>query len=316
MPFAEVGDLRFAHDTFGDRSDPPVVLIMGLGSQMLAWRTGFCRALADRGLFVVRFDNRDIGLSTRVVPKRTHPLWTLTLRQLGQRVDPPYSLVDMSNDVVGLMDALGIEAAHIVGASMGGMIAQLCAINHRARVLSLTSMMSTTGDRDLPGPEWRVRQWYFRPMAGKPEDQVNDLVSIARLVGSSTWFDELDIRTYFERVVARSADRTGVPRQLLAVLSARTRRGGLQRLSVPTLVLHGLDDTMLPPAHGVRTANTIPDATLQLIPALGHDLPRALWNDIASRIADHAHAAHPRVLRPSAWLEFSTKKTAESHASR
>lgn len=315
MPFAQVGDIRLAYETFGDQSAPPVVLIMGLGSQMLGWRTGFCHELADRGFHVVRFDNRDIGLSSRITPKRTNALWSLARRQLGQRVEPPYGLIDMAGDVVGLLDALGVRAAHIVGASMGGMIAQLCAINHPHRVLSLTSVMSTTGDRDLPGPDWRVRQWYLRPMADKPEDQVNDLVNITRLVGSGRWFDERDIRPYFERVVARSADRSGVPRQLLALLSARTRRGGLRRLSVPTLVVHGLDDTMLPPAHGVRTANTIPGATLQLVPALGHDLPRALWADLASRIADHARATYPGVLRPGAWRESSTKKTAESLAS-
>lgn len=315
MPFAQVGDIRLAYETFGDRSAPPIVLIMGLGSQMLGWRTGFCRALASRGFFVVRFDNRDIGLSTRVTPVRTNALWALTRRRLGQRVEPPYRLVDMARDVIGLLDALGIQAAHIAGASMGGMIAQLCAINHPRRVLSLTSMMSTTGDRDLPGPDWRVRQWYLRPMSEKPADQVNDLVNITRLVGSTTCFDEPDIRGYFESVVARSSDRSGVPRQLLALMSARTRRGGLQRLRVPTLVIHGLDDTMLPPAHGVRTANTVPGANLQLVPALGHDLPRALWADLATRITEHAQLAYAGVLRPTAWRESSTKKTAESLAS-
>ena len=315
MPFAEVGNVRLAYETFGQRHDPAIVLIMGLGSQMLAWRDGFCRALAARGFHVVRFDNRDIGLSTRV-SAATNAFWALTRRTLGHRIAPPYGLTDMADDVVGLMDVLGIERAHLVGASMGGMIAQLCAINHRRRVSSLTSMMSSTGDRDLPGPGWRVGSWFLTRRGYNPATQVDDLVQITRAVGSATWFDEADIRSYFERVVARSADRSGVPRQLLALLTARSRRGGLRRLSVPTLVIHGLDDTMLPPAHGVRTAKTIPEANLQLVPALGHDLPRALWHDLAARIANHAEAAEPRMLLRRPWHEFSTKRMAESPASR
>jgi len=316
MPFADIGRIRLAYETFGSPSDPPIVLVMGLGSQMLAWRTGFCEQLASNGFRVVRFDNRDIGLSSRIGTPKTQALWTLTRRRLGHRVPPPYRLADMADDVVGLMDALRIPAAHLVGSSMGGMIAQLCAINHRPRVLSLTSMMSTTGDPDLPGPDWRVRQWYLRPVSDQSSEQVEDLIRITRLVGSRKLFDERDVRSYFTRVVARSADRSGVPRQVLALLTAPSRRGGLTRLVLPSLVIHGLDDTMLPPAHGVRTAKTIPQAKLQLIPALGHDLPRALWSELAARISEHVASARGPVLRLAAWRESSTKKTVESLASR
>ena len=294
MLFAEVGDLRLAYETFGERGAPPIVLVMGLGSQMLAWREGFCRLLASRGFYVVRFDNRDIGLSSRTDEGSENALMTLAMRRFGRRTPPPYTLTDMANDVIGLMDALAIPTAHLVGASMGGMIAQLCAINHRRRVLSLTSMMSSTGDRDLPGPDRRVIPWYVRPEPEKPEAQVDRLVRITRIVGSRSLFDEGDIRPYFERVVKRSPDRRGVPRQMLALMSARSRRGGLKRLTVPTLVLHGMDDGMLPPAHGARTANTIPASKLELVPRLGHDLPRALWGDLSRRIADHAERTHRR----------------------
>jgi pimeloyl-ACP methyl ester carboxylesterase len=287
MPAVQVGDVRIAYDSFGDPSAPPVVLIMGLGAQMLAWRGGFCRQIAKQGFRVIRYDNRDIGLSSRVTPERTNALWMLSRQRLGLRVTPPYTLTDMANDVIGLMDALELRSAHLVGASMGGMIAQLCAIHHRRRVLSLTSIMSSTGDRDLPGPSWRAWSWFLRRMPDVPEAQVERLVGLRRLVGSRYFFDEEEIRAYFARVVARSADRTGVPRQALALLCSGSRRRALSELNLPALVLHGLDDILLPPAHGVRTADAIPNAKLQLIPKLGHDLPRPMWKDLSSRIVDH-----------------------------
>jgi pimeloyl-ACP methyl ester carboxylesterase len=287
MPTAHVGDVRLAYETFGDPSAPPVLLIMGLGSQMLAWRGGFCRHIAGQGFRVIRFDNRDIGLSSRVAAGTTNAAWTLTRRRLGKPVAPPYTLMDMANDTIGLMDALGLPSAHLVGASMGGMIAQLCAIHHRARVRTLTSMMSSTGDRDLPKPDWKTRYGFMRSMPDVPEAQVERLVSLRRLVGSRHFFDEEEIRAYFAKVVARSADRSGVPRQALALLLAGSRRRALSRLTVPTLVLHGMDDPLLPPAHGIRTAETIPNAELQLIPRLGHDLPRPMWADLASRVVAH-----------------------------
>ena len=233
MPFAQVGDLRLAYDSFGRPSDTPVLLVMGLGSQMLAWREGFCEQLADRGFHVVRFDNRDIGLSTRIDAGVPPALWTLGSHSFGHRVRPAYTLRDMASDVIGLMDSLCIPQAHIVGASMGGMIAQLCAINHPERVLSLTSMMSTTGDRDLPGPDWRVRREFLRPMPMTPGPQLDRLVKIRKLVGSPSFFDEPEVRGYFRRVVERSSDRTGVRRQFLAVLNAHSRSGGLRKLRVP-----------------------------------------------------------------------------------
>lgn len=291
MPLARVGDLRLAYDCFGRPDDVPLVLIMGLGSQMLAWREGFCERLADRGFFVLRFDNRDIGLSTRIEAGVPPTLWTLGSHSLGRRVRPAYALRDMASDVVGLMDSLCIPQAHLVGASMGGMIAQLCAINHPERVLSLTSMMSTTGDQDLPGPDWRVRREFLRPMPMSPGPQLERLVKIRELVGSPSFFDEPDVRGYFRRVVERSCDRTGVRRQLMAVLSAHSRSGGLMKLRVPSLVIHGLSDKLIPAAHGARTARTIPGAKLQLVDQLGHDLPAPLWPSLTASIADHAHGA-------------------------
>jgi len=291
MPFAQVGRLRLAYDSFGRPDDTPLVLVMGLGSQMLAWREGFCEQLADRGFYVVRFDNRDIGLSTRIATGVPPTLWTVGSRTLGHRVRPAYKLRDMASDVVGLMDSLCIPQAHLVGASMGGMIAQLCAINHPERVLSLTSMMSTTGDHDLPGPDWRVRREFVRPMPMSPGPQLERLVRIRQLVGSPTFFDELEVRDYFRRVVERSCDRTGVRRQLMAVLSAHSRTGGLRKLRVPSLIIHGLADKLIPAAHGARTARTIPRAKLQLVDDLGHDLPAPLWPKLTASIAGHAHAA-------------------------
>ena len=308
MPFAQVGSLQIAYDSFGDRSAPPVLLIMGLGSQMLGWRTGFCEQLAAKGFFVLRFDNRDIGLSSRI-PAQVAPIRAAALRRFGRRLAPPYRLRDMADDVIGLMNVLRLTRAHLLGASMGGMIAQLCAARHPDRVLSLTSLMSTTGDEDLPGPDWRVRYQYFRRAPKEPGAQVERLVGVTRLVGSREHFDETDIRQYFETVVARSADRSGVPRQLTALLAERSRATALSRLSVPTLVVHGMQDPIFPPAHGLRTANTIPGARLHLVPTLGHDLPRALWGELSRPIAEHLHRAAEgrrqvfgtprRALRPS-----------------
>lgn len=288
MPFADAGELRIAYESFGRPDATPVILIMGLGAQMLAWRTGFCEQLAAHGFRVIRFDNRDVGLSSRVEASVPPTLWSLTSRAWGHRVKPPYQLTDMAEDVIALMDALGIERAHLVGASMGGMIAQLCAINHRRRVASLSSMMSTTGDPDLPGPDWRVQREWLRPIPAEPKAQLERLVQIRKLVGSPDFFEEEEVRDYFRRVVARSADRSGVPRQLLAVLSARSRTGGLRRLDVPALVLHGLKDKLLHASHGARTARTIPGASMHLLPRLGHDLPSPLWPELAGRIAEHA----------------------------
>ena len=312
MPFARIGTLRIAYETFGNRSGPPVMLIMGLGSQMMGWRTGFCERLAAKGFFVVRFDNRDIGLSSRV-PVRATPLRTLAERRVGRRVSPPYRLRDMADDVIGLMDLLQLSRAHLLGASMGGMIAQLCAANYPERVLSLTSLMSTTSDQDLPGPDWRLRYQYFRRAPRDPEAQVDRLVGITRLVGSRDHFDEVDIRQYFETVVARSADRSGVPRQLTALLAEDSRAPSLSRLSLPTLVLHGMQDPILPPAHGLRTAETIPGARLHLIPSLGHDLPRALWGELSRPIVEHLERASEagsqtapwKVSRPSSQADWS-----------
>jgi pimeloyl-ACP methyl ester carboxylesterase len=264
---------------------------MGLGSQMLAWREGFCEQLASHGFYVVRFDNRDIGLSSRIDQGVPPTLFSVGSRSFGHRVRPPYTLRDMACDVIGLMDALRTPKAHLVGASMGGMIAQLCAINHPDRVLSLTSMMSTTGDRDLPGPDWSVRREFLRPMPTSPGPQLERLVKIRQLVGSPSFFDENAVRSYFQSVVERSSDRTGVRRQLLAVLDARSRRGGLQKLRAPSLVIHGLADKLLPASHGARTARTIPGAKLQLVEALGHDLPEAFWPSLTRSISSHAHAA-------------------------
>ncbi len=291
MPFAEVGDLRIAYDSFGKQDAVPLVLVMGLGSQMVAWREGFCERLANEGFRVIRFDNRDIGLSTRIDAGVPPALFAISARSFGYRARPAYHLTDMAGDVIGLLDALGIRQAHLVGASMGGMIAQLCAINHPGRVLSLTSMMSTTGDPDLPGPDWRVRREWLRPVPADPEAQLERLVEIRRLVGSPDFFEEHDVRNYFRQVVERSADRSGVPRQLLAVLGARSRAGGLRRLRVPSLVIHGMKDRLLPAAHGARTARSIPGASLQFLDQLGHDLPRPMWPELARRIAKHTHTA-------------------------
>ena len=277
------GDVEIACETFGDPADPPVVLVMGLATQMLGWPDGFCEALAERGHFVVRFDNRDIGLSTHL---HDAPAPNAMAAFAGDTSSASYTLSDMAGDTVGLLDALGLDSVHLVGASMGGMIAQTVAIEHPERLRSLTSIMSTTGDASVGQPTDQALAVLLAPPARTREEAVERTVASYRVIGSPGFaFDEAALRERAGLSYDRAHDPLGVGRQLLAVLASGSRSERLRELRVPALVIHGAQDPLVRLSGGQATAEAIPGAELVVIDGMGHDLPRELWPDITGRIA-------------------------------
>jgi len=281
-----VGDIELCYETFGQPEDPALLLVMGLGTQMLAWHEDFCEQLADRGFYVIRYDNRDVGRSTHHSDVPPPSIKELLLRRPRNRA---YSLDDMADDGVGLLDALGIGAAHVVGASMGGMIAQLMAARHPSRVLSLTSIMSTTGNRWKGQPAIRV----YPALLGKPpktkEEAVERVVALFSVVGSPGFErDEDELRSMAARSYDRSADPAGYARQLAAIITAADRTPDLRKVQMPTLVIHGTKDKLVRPSGGKATARAIPGSKLLLIEGMGHDLPRGAWPRIVDAIAEVA----------------------------
>ena len=294
--FTRVGDVELCYETFGDPGDPAVLLIMGLGTQMIGWHADFCRALVERGFFVIRYDNRDSGRSTHfesIRPPRPAELLRRRIRR------PAYTLTDMANDAAGLLDALGIERAHVVGASMGGMIAQTLAVQHPDRVLSLTSIMSNTGSRW--SGQAAVRLWpYFlrRPKAGR-EAFVTRIQTIFRVIGSPGFpRDDQWLREMAELSFDRGADAASTARQLGGIIASGNRTVDLRRISAPTLVIHGTSDRLVKPSGGRATARAIPGARLLPIRGMGHDLPRGAWPQIVDGIAENAARRRTARSRP------------------
>jgi pimeloyl-ACP methyl ester carboxylesterase len=280
--FARVGELELCYETFGLDDAPALLLVMGLGTQMVMWDDVFCATLASQGLRVVRFDNRDTGRST-MLRDRKPP----TLRQLALR-DPKgaaYSLDDMAADAAGLLDELGIDAAHVVGASMGGMIAQLIAINHPARVRSLVSIMSTTGNWRVGMPRPKMIPLLLRRPRSDRESYIEDLVTTLTTIGSKRYPPEPErLRALAERCYERGHDRVGTARQLAAIQTAPDRTSKLKQLRVPATVIHGTSDPLVRPSGGRATARAIPGARLVMLEGMGHDLPSQLWPEIVEAI--------------------------------
>jgi pimeloyl-ACP methyl ester carboxylesterase len=296
---APVNGIEIAYQEGGDPGGEPLLLVMGLATQMLAWDEELCGMLAERGFRVVRFDNRDIGCSTKIheagLPKRTDML-------LGRRGTASYLLRDMAADTVGLMDHLGIDAAHLVGASMGGMIAQTVAIEHRQRVRSLVSIMSTTGNRWAGVPTWRAFGTLLaRPQPGR-EAAIEHSVKVFRTIGSPAYpMDEPRFRQLAGASYDRSHSRAGIARQLHAITASGDRTPELERLRLPATVLHGGSDPLIRPRAGRATARAIRDARLRIFDGMGHDLPRPLWPEIVEEIAATAERATtgPRARQPA-----------------
>lgn len=277
--------IDIAYQRAGNSDAPAVLLIMGIAAQLIHWPDEFCQTLVDRGLQVIRFDNRDAGLSTHLT-KAPPPDLRATLA--GDLSSVSYTLPDMAADAVGLLDALGIDKVHVVGASMGGAIAQTMAIEYPHRVRSLTSMMSTTGNVSVgqPSPEV-LREIFSGPPAITRDDVIQQALRAFRAVGSSGYpRDENEIAARAGRAYDRTHDPAGVARQAVATVASGDRTERLRHLRVPALVIHGLADPMCDASGGRATAEAIPGAELVLIEGMGHDLPRALRTPLATRIAE------------------------------
>ena len=287
--------IRIEYSVTGPADAPPVVLIMGLGMQLVAWPAPFVDGLAARGFRVVRFDNRDVGLSTHVKPGHRIDLRAVAVRaMLGLSVNPPYTLEDMAGDTAGLIDALGIGRAHVVGVSMGGMIGQVLAAGRGTRVASFTSVMSSSGALRFRF-HWSpaTRALLSRPPPGATEEQLLDhMERVWGLIGSPGLLSPRDaLRARLRTSLHRAYDPAGVARQLLAIMASGDRRPLLRRIATPTLVLHGERDPLVPIAAGRDTAAHIAGATFRAIPDMGHDLPEALVPRLVDEIATHCAKA-------------------------
>lgn len=287
---ANANGIEIAYESFGDRTDPTVLLVMGLGAPMLGWDEGFCALLVGRGFHVVRFDNRDVGRSTWIDTPGLDPMSAIAQAMGGDRSVAPYLLEDMADDAVGLLDHLGLDSAHVVGASMGGMIAQTLAIRSPDRVRSLTSIMSTTGESDVGRPDPAL---LGKLAATRPEDREGSIefgVEVLRSI-SGVHFDEERARARATAEVDAGINPMAVPRQLLAILASGSRAEGLTGLDLPALVVHGRQDRLVAFDGGQRTARLIAGAELLAIDDMAHDLPVVHWPRIADAIAAVAFRA-------------------------
>lgn len=286
MPRATANGIEIEYEQFGDQGCPPVVLIMGLAAQMILWPDEFCEQLAARGFRVTRFDNRDVGRSTWLKDAEVPDLGALMMASMtGSPVEAPYTLGDMAADTVGLLDALGLADAHVVGASMGGMIAQTMAIEHPRRLRTLTSIMSTTGNPALPQPAPEIVQALLTPVGSGREENIERVVELFRTIGSPGFeFDEAGTRDVATRAFDRGFHPAGVIRQIAAIAASGNRRPRLESVRMPTVVIHGRADPLVPFEGGVDTAEAIEGARLVGIEGMGHDLPRAVWPTIVDEV--------------------------------
>jgi pimeloyl-ACP methyl ester carboxylesterase len=293
---AQVGQVDIVYETIGDPSHPPLLLVMGLGMQLIHWDIELCERFAERGFHVIRFDNRDAGLSTKI----DAPVPNVMRLMAGLSVKVPYRLGDMAADTFGLLDHLGIERTHVVGTSMGGMIAQQMAIEAPERVLSLASMMSTTGDRRVGTPKLRVWSVMMRRAPNDRDAYIEYFVRVFRMIGSPAYRpDDERVRELARATYDRGHHPAGTARQLAGVLASGSRTAALRELDVPAVVIHGESDPLLRVRGGIATAKAIPGAELITIPGMGHDLPRELWPTFVDAIVRNAERAAERTPAPA-----------------
>ncbi|HEX2383466.1 MAG TPA: alpha/beta hydrolase [Acidimicrobiales bacterium] len=289
MPNIAANGIQIEYETFGDSTNPPLLLIMGLGAQMILWDEEFCEQIAARGFYVIRFDNRDAGLSTHF---HDAPLPDLPAAMTGDSSSASYTLSDMAADAAGLLDALGLSAAHIVGASMGGMIAQSFAIEHPDKTLSLCSIMSTTGDTAVGQPDPEALEMLMATPPQTVEEAADTAILAAKIIGGKRYpVDEERVRARAVEGWNRDHDALGFGRQLVGIMASGDRTPGLAGVRVPTLVIHGLDDPLVTPSGGESTAKAVPGARLLNVEGMGHDLPIPLWPGIIDAIVENAEKA-------------------------
>lgn len=292
MPTLNANGIRIAFDTAGDPKAPPLLLVHGLGMQLTAWPDEFVEGLVELGFYVIRFDNRDCGLSTKFEGAGVPNLMLAALKsRLGWPLRAAYSLEDMAEDAIGVLSALGVARAHVVGISMGGMIAQILAARYPQRILSLTSIMSSSCRRGLPGPEKRVSKLLVRRPAdpGDIESIIDHGVMLMRAIGSPSYpTTEKTLRKRVARSVRRNYCPGGVARQMMAIAASGDRCALLRTITAPALVIHGAADPLVPLACGEDTASRIPGARLEIIEGMGHDLPPQLVERLLALIDAHA----------------------------
>ena len=287
---AKANGIEIVYDIFGDPDQPPLLLITGLGQQMIAWDEEFCAQIAGRGYRVIRFDNRDTGLSTRL-DEAGVPNMSVVFKAMVERkpLDSPYSLLDMAEDAVGLLDALGIESAHVVGESMGGMIAQRMVIHHADRVRTLTSIMSSTGEPGLPPPTPEAMDILANRPPTDREGYIEDYIGRWRVLnGRKLPYDEGAFRELAGWIFDRGLNPPGFARQLTAVIADGSRKPALESVTVPTLVIHGDADPLVPVECGIDTADSVPGSELLIIEGMGHTFPRQVWTRVIDAIVHHA----------------------------
>lgn len=288
--------IQIEFDTFGKASGRPLLLIAGLSCQLIHWDEALCKQLARRGHYVIRFDNRDTGLSTKFAEAGIpHIERYFEALMKGEEIRPPYTIEDMADDAIGLLDALGVEAAHVCGFSMGGMIAQTIAINHRPHILSLISIYSHTGNPELPPPKSEVLEILLTPPPPERQANIEFTLKVFRTFsGSGFPIDEAWHRNTAAQAFDRAFYPDGVARQLAAILTQKNRKPELGSVTVPTLVIHGADDPLVSVEGGKETAAAIPGAELLIIDGMGHDLPHGeAWLQIIDAIMDHTQKATP-----------------------
>lgn len=289
MPYAPSNGIQLYYETHGDPGGKPLLLVMGLGAQLTLWEPAFCDLLAGEGFYVIRFDNRDVGLSSKI---EGGPQPDLAKAMAGDHSTASYTLWDMADDAAGLLDHLGIERAHIVGASMGGMIVQCMAIRHPGRVRSMTSIMSTTGNPEVGQPQPEAMAALLAPPPETREAAIAQGLSTWKAIGSPAYPpDEAELRARIASDYDRCFYPIGIARQLVAILATGDRTEALRGVRVPTLVIHGEADPLVTLSGGEATAAAVPGAKLVTFPGMGHDLPRALWPQFVAAIAGLAREA-------------------------
>lgn len=297
MTILKTNGIHLSYDILGDKAAPAILLIAGLGTQMIRWPAPFCRNLVARGYCVIRFDNRDAGCSSHFTDYPATDFGALAAAlAAGQRPSVAYTLFDMAGDAIGLLDALAIKRAHFVGRSMGGMIAQIAASVYPERVLSLTSIMSSTGNPSLPSASQDVMTMLTRRAPNALVDQTgfleNSLAFARRIAGPGYPFDESAHRALILEETRRAYDPTGFGRQLAAIAATGDLRPLLAKITVPSLIIHGADDALIPAACGKDTASSIRGSELMLVDGMGHDLPSPLYQTVANGIERVARRAN------------------------